>query len=59
MDTPGHETTITPNRKIVDAWRMEAETAIEFGRGQRLGQFNWPQALLSLIAEWEKNHDQS
>ena len=43
-------TTIVPNQKDIDAWRLEAETAIRFGGVHRLGQFNWPQAVLSLIA---------
>lgn len=53
-----NQTTITPSHKDIDAWRLEAETAIRFGGVHRLGQFNWPQAVLSLIAELEK-HDPS
>jgi hypothetical protein len=50
------QTTIVPSRRDIDVWRLEAETAIRFGGVHRLGQFNWPWVVLSLIAEWEKNN---
>lgn len=53
--TVERRSTIVPGPKDIEAWRMEAETAIEFGNAQRLGQFNWPWVVLSLIAEWEKH----
>lgn len=52
---PDNPTIIVPSRKDIDAWRLEAETAVRFGGVHRLGQFNWPQAVLSLIAELEKS----
>jgi hypothetical protein len=52
-------TTIIPSQKDIAAWRLEAETAIRFGGVHRLGQFNWPQAVLSLIAELEKSNAQT
>lgn len=48
------ETTIVPTRRDVECWRLSAEWVIKFG-GVKLGEFNWPQAVLSLAAEWEKN----
>jgi hypothetical protein len=47
---------IVPTRRDIDAWRLQAETAIELGDVTRLGQFNWPMVVLSLIQEWEKNN---
>lgn len=58
MADPLHQTTIVPTRRDIEAWRVEAETAIRFGGVERLGQFNWPMVVLSLIAEWESHHDQ-
>jgi hypothetical protein len=51
------QTTIVPTRRDVEAWRLSAEWFIKFG-GIKLGEFNWPQAVLSLAAEWEKNNAQ-
>jgi hypothetical protein len=48
-----NDTTIVPTRRDIDAWRLEAETCIRFGGVEKLGRFNWPLAVLSLIAEWE------
>ncbi len=50
------KTTIIPTQRDIAAWRLEAETAIRFGGVRRLGQFNWPVAVLSLIAELEKHN---
>lgn len=49
------KTTIVPTRRDVECWRLSAEWIIKFG-GVQLGEFNWPQAVLSLAAEWEKNN---
>lgn len=46
---------IVPNQKDIAAWRLEAETAIKFGV-RRLGQFDWPWVVLSLIQDWEKTN---
>lgn len=54
-----YQSTITPGRRDIEAWRLEAETAIRFGDVKRLGQFDWPRAVLSLITEWEKHNVQS
>ena len=45
-----------PSRRDIDAWRVEAETAIRFGGVGRLGKFDWPRVVLSLIAEWERSN---
>lgn len=46
---------IVPGQRDIDAWRTQAETAIELG-GVKLGEFDWPWVVLSLIQEWEKNN---
>lgn len=48
------KTTIQPTQRDIDVWQLEAEHAIRFGGVERLGKFNWPQAVLSLIAERKK-----
>lgn len=48
-----------PTPRDIEAWRLEAETALRFGGVSRLGQFDWPRVVLSLIQEWEKNNAQS
>lgn len=49
------QTTIVPTRRDVEAWRLSAEWFVKFG-GVKIGEFNWPQAVLSLAAAWEKNN---
>ncbi len=44
---------ITPTQREIQAWRLMAETYRNFG-GVRLGDFDWPWVVLSLIAELEK-----
>lgn len=46
------KTTIAPTARDVEAWRLSAEWFVKFG-GVKLGEFNWPQAVLSLAAETE------
>lgn len=46
---------IQPTRRDVEAWRAQAEAWNRFG-GVKLGEFDWPWVVLSLIAEWEKDH---
>jgi hypothetical protein len=53
----GQSKPVVPTQGDIEAWRMEAQTRINFG-GVRLGEFNWPQAVLSLIAEVEKSNGQ-
>jgi hypothetical protein len=44
---------IVPTRRDIEAWRLTAEAARNAG-GVKLGEFDWPWVVLSLIAEWEK-----
>lgn len=39
---------ITPTKADIEAWRAQAEAVNRFG-GVRLGEFNWPWVILSLI----------
>lgn len=48
---------IVPNRMDIEAWRLSAEVATKLG-GVKLGEFNWPWVVLSLIAALEKNNEQ-
>ena len=52
--TPEQSRPIVPTQREIDAWRASAEQAICFG-GFKLGEFNWPQAVLSLANEWERS----
>ena len=46
---------IVPTVRDVEAWRLTAEAHVKFS-GAKLGEFNWPQAVLSLCREWEKHN---
>jgi hypothetical protein len=46
---------IVPEPWMITAWRIQAETARELG-GVKLGEFDWPWVVLSLIQGWEKNN---
>jgi len=46
---------VEPNQRDIVAWRAQAEAIQKFG-GVKLGEFDWPWVVLSLIQEWEKNN---
>lgn len=47
---------VTPTKADIAAWRAQAEAVVKFG-GVRLGEFDWPWVVLSLIGEWENRHE--
>jgi hypothetical protein len=49
---------IVPTSRDIEAWRLSAEAVNRLG-GVKLGEFNWPWVVLSLIAEWEKHGEQN
>lgn len=51
-DTPWQYRPIPVTADIARAWRLSAADAIATG-AVRLGQFNWPQAILALLDERE------